>query len=106
MEEADLLTSQVVVEEEQVRPVRIRRSGGSLAGNGGSGSYIASFTAIGGSPAGWFAGGGGGIKDAPYQIQDSVELEEEVTLLDQAPQTPVAVVEVILPHLQLEEAQA
>jgi hypothetical protein len=30
------------------------------AGDGGSGSYIASFAAIGGSPAGWFAGGGGG----------------------------------------------
>ena len=28
--------------------------------SGGSGSYIASFAAIGGSPAGWFAGGGGG----------------------------------------------
>jgi hypothetical protein len=27
---------------------------------GGSGSYIASFAAIGGSPAGWFGGGGGG----------------------------------------------
>ena len=27
---------------------------------GGSGSYIASFAVIGGSPAGWFAGGGGG----------------------------------------------
>jgi hypothetical protein len=30
------------------------------APNGGSGSYVASFAAIGGSPAGWFAGGGGG----------------------------------------------
>jgi hypothetical protein len=30
------------------------------AGDGGSGSYIASFTTIGGFPAGWFAGGGGG----------------------------------------------
>jgi hypothetical protein len=29
-------------------------------GQGGSGSYVASFAAIGGSPAGWFAGGGGG----------------------------------------------
>jgi hypothetical protein len=28
--------------------------------NGGSGSFIPSFTAIGGSPAGWFAGGGAG----------------------------------------------
>jgi hypothetical protein len=28
---------------------------------GGSGSYIASFAAIGGSPAGWFAGGGAGM---------------------------------------------
>jgi hypothetical protein len=28
--------------------------------NGGSGSFITSFAAIGGSPAGWFAGGGGG----------------------------------------------
>jgi len=27
---------------------------------GGSGSFIASFSTIGGSPAGWFAGGGGG----------------------------------------------
>jgi hypothetical protein len=27
---------------------------------GGSGSYVANFAAIGGSPAGWFAGGGGG----------------------------------------------
>ena len=32
----------------------------STSGNGGSGSYIASFAAIGGFPAGWFAGGGGG----------------------------------------------
>jgi hypothetical protein len=31
--------------------------------NGGSGSFISSFTAIGGSPAGWFAGGGGGGKN-------------------------------------------
>lgn len=30
------------------------------APNGGSGSFIASFSTIGGSPAGWFAGGGGG----------------------------------------------
>jgi hypothetical protein len=30
------------------------------AGNGGSGSYIVSFSTIGGSPLGWFAGGGGG----------------------------------------------
>jgi hypothetical protein len=30
------------------------------AGDGGSGSYIASFATVGGSPAGWFAGGGGG----------------------------------------------
>jgi hypothetical protein len=29
-------------------------------GQGGSGSYYPQFTAIGGSPAGWFAGGGGG----------------------------------------------
>jgi hypothetical protein len=29
-------------------------------GAGGSGSYITSFAAIGGAPAGWFAGGGGG----------------------------------------------
>jgi hypothetical protein len=42
------------------------KSSGSLASptyqspNGGSGSYIASFTTIGGVPAGWFAGGGGG----------------------------------------------
>jgi hypothetical protein len=33
---------------------------GTWLGDGGSGSYIASFAAIGGSPAGWFAGGGGG----------------------------------------------
>ena len=34
---------------------------GSYAGApGGPGRYIDSFTAIGGSPAGWFAGGGGG----------------------------------------------
>jgi hypothetical protein len=33
---------------------------GAASGNGGSGSYIASFAAIGGFPAGWFAGGGGG----------------------------------------------
>lgn len=32
----------------------------STSGNGGSGSFITSFAAIGGSPAGWFAGGGGG----------------------------------------------
>jgi hypothetical protein len=32
----------------------------SLGRIGGSGSYIASFTDIGGSPAGWFAGGGTG----------------------------------------------
>jgi hypothetical protein len=31
--------------------------------NGGSGSFIASFSTIGGSPAGWFAGGGGGGKN-------------------------------------------
>jgi hypothetical protein len=34
--------------------------GGNRAGDGGSGSFIAPFAAIGGSPAGWFAGGGGG----------------------------------------------
>jgi hypothetical protein len=33
---------------------------GPPAGDGGSGSYIASFAAIGGFPSGWFAGGGGG----------------------------------------------
>ena len=33
---------------------------GSSTGAGGSGSFITSFAAIGGSPAGWFAGGGGG----------------------------------------------
>jgi hypothetical protein len=32
----------------------------SRNGQGGSGSFIASFAAIGGSPAGWFSGGGGG----------------------------------------------
>lgn len=31
-----------------------------IAGNGGSGSFIPNFSTIGGSPAGWFAGGGGG----------------------------------------------
>jgi hypothetical protein len=42
------------------------KSSGSLgsptyqAPNGGSGSFITSFSIIGGSPAGWFAGGGGG----------------------------------------------
>jgi hypothetical protein len=34
--------------------------------NGGSGSYIASFAVIGGSPAGWFAGGGGAGSANPY----------------------------------------
>jgi len=33
--------------------------------NGGSGSYIASFATIGGSPAGWFAGGGGAGSQYP-----------------------------------------
>jgi hypothetical protein len=33
---------------------------GTKSGNGGSGSFISSFVSIGGSPAGWFAGGGGG----------------------------------------------
>jgi hypothetical protein len=37
---------------------------GSDGGFGGSGSFIASFTAIGGSPAGWFAGGGAGVRDS------------------------------------------
>jgi hypothetical protein len=32
----------------------------SIGGAGGSGSFIPAFSAIGGSPAGWFAGGGGG----------------------------------------------
>jgi hypothetical protein len=32
-----------------------------LSANGGSGSFIASFSNIGGLPAGWFAGGGGGF---------------------------------------------
>jgi hypothetical protein len=41
-------------------------SGGGGAGtigifnNGGSGSFVSAFATIGGSPAGWFAGGGGG----------------------------------------------
>jgi hypothetical protein len=47
----------------------VRAGGGGGAGTlggtgtraGGSGSYIASFAAIGGSPAGWFAGGGAGM---------------------------------------------
>jgi len=34
--------------------------GNGYDGRGGSGSYIASFAAIGGFPAGWFAGGGSG----------------------------------------------
>jgi hypothetical protein len=33
---------------------------GNIGGTGGSGSYLASFAAIGGFPAGWFAGGGAG----------------------------------------------
>jgi hypothetical protein len=33
---------------------------GANGGNGGSGSYFPQFISIGGSPAGWFAGGGGG----------------------------------------------
>jgi hypothetical protein len=37
-----------------------RRSPGQPNPDGGSGSYIASFATIGGSPAGWFSGGGGG----------------------------------------------
>jgi hypothetical protein len=37
-----------------------RRTGSQLTPDGGSGSYVSSFTLIGGSPAGWFAGGGGG----------------------------------------------
>ena len=41
---------------------------GSKAGNGGSGSYIDSFRAIGGFPAGWFAGGGGGGKSSLSDI--------------------------------------
>jgi hypothetical protein len=35
-------------------------SGTARAGNGGAGSYIEAFSTIGGSTAGWFAGGGGG----------------------------------------------
>jgi hypothetical protein len=38
-------------------------NGNTNSGAGGSGSFIASFAAIGGSPAGWFAGGGGGGTD-------------------------------------------
>ena len=37
-----------------------RRTGSQLTPDGGSGLYISSFTTIGGFPAGWFAGGGGG----------------------------------------------
>jgi hypothetical protein len=37
---------------------------GTDGGFGGSGSFIASFIAIGGSPAGWFAGGGAGVRDS------------------------------------------
>ena len=33
---------------------------GPAGGIGGSGSFVSTFAAIGGSPAGWFAGGGGG----------------------------------------------
>jgi hypothetical protein len=33
-------------------------------GDGGSGSFISAFVAIGGSPTGWFAGGGGGGENA------------------------------------------
>jgi hypothetical protein len=36
----------------------------SRPGYGGSGSFVSSFAAIGGFPAGWFAGGGGGVKDS------------------------------------------
>ena len=32
----------------------------NTGGSGGSGSFVSAFAAIGGSPAGWFAGGGGG----------------------------------------------
>jgi hypothetical protein len=32
----------------------------AISKNGGSGSYFPQFTLLGGSPAGWFAGGGGG----------------------------------------------
>ena len=32
----------------------------AISGVGGSGSFISAFTAIGGSPSGWFAGGGAG----------------------------------------------
>ena len=36
---------------------------GTDGGYGGSGSYVASFATIGGLPAGWFAGGGAGVRD-------------------------------------------
>jgi hypothetical protein len=39
-------------------------TGASQRGNGGSGSYYPQFATIGGSPAGWFAGGGGGSANA------------------------------------------
>ena len=39
-------------------------NGNTNSGAGGSGSFIASFAAIGGLPAGWFAGGGGGGTDS------------------------------------------
>ena len=39
-------------------------TGPSQRGNGGSGSFISAFAAIGGFPAGWFAGGGGGSMNA------------------------------------------
>jgi hypothetical protein len=39
-------------------------TGVSQRGHGGSGSFISAFAAIGGLPAGWFAGGGGGSFNA------------------------------------------
>jgi hypothetical protein len=39
-------------------------TGVNQRGHGGSGSFISAFTAIGGLPAGWFAGGGGGSPNA------------------------------------------
>jgi hypothetical protein len=46
--------------QDAVSPTGTGRGVGNKPGNGGSGSYIAAFAAIGGSPAGWFGGGGAG----------------------------------------------
>ena len=48
--------------------IGMSNNGNTNSGNGGSGSYITSFSIIGGSPIGWFAGGGGGGTDAVRPI--------------------------------------